>query len=71
MVWKADGREGERETEERKQGTEPEAKPKTEDRYPGALTDLMTAMGIGIGILAIGIGGLAVYKKATVHNRYQ
>lgn len=70
-VWKAAGGETERETEERKPETETGEKSETEERKPGVLADLMTTMGIGIGLLGIGIGGLAVYKKLAGHNRYQ
>lgn len=70
-VWRAAGRESDRETEERKQETEPEAKSETKSPYSRALGDYMTAMGIGIGLLAVSIGGLAVYKKLADHNRYQ
>ncbi len=70
-VWKAVGRGPERETEESKQETKPEVKLGTEASYPGVLTDLITAMSIGIGIVVTGIGGLAVYKKVAKHNRYQ
>lgn len=70
-VWKVAGGKLEREMEERKPVIEPGEKSETESRNPGVLTDLMTAMGIGIGLLGIGIGGLAVYKKLAGHNRYQ